>query len=386
MKGKVRIIVLLILIQSCCFCQNKPHPDIIDLISLAKAQERNVYAHEVFDSLSVLHPSNVIEGMIGRVMKSYVYKDFLIVASRDYVQVFDLKGNFIFRTSKGKGPNEVQQISDFTVDYDNDELLVLDVIGKKVVRVKFNGQYHGVHEVKRGSMSLCYLGSNKTCYYVPYNYYQENGKLYDYFYIQDYEGVTYYTKKLKRETVDSHFVTMQFFRPFNNGCTFKPQYSDTVLFINREGFHNYKVFDYRGTQMPEKYAGNIDLRREFAHEYLGSSDAVFTPSYTFYYLEVKGGYLYLFVYDEKNKSAIKSKSGLNGLGLILGGSSSEMRVMPQFVNYDGSFLLVCDITDINKYVLGQEGSSEYYKSLFESLKKLDPGNDNPVFLKGYIKN
>jgi|GEM_PF-6277476 len=358
----------------------------IDLVSLAKSPERDVYMHEVFESLSVLHPSNVKEGMIGRVLKSYIYKNFLIVASVDYVQVFDLKGNFIFRTLKGKGPNEVVQVSDFTVDYDHDELLVLDQIGNKVVRVKFNGQYHGEYKVKLGSMNLCYLGSNKTCYYVPYTFYQENGKLYDYFYIQDYKGVTYNTKKIEREPVTSHFVESIFFHPFNNGYTIKPQYSDTVLFINREGFHNHKVFNYHGTQMPAKYYENIDLKRKFAFEYLGSSDAVFTFSYSFYNLQVKGGYWFLFVYDEKNKSAIKLKYGLDQIGLMLGDSSSEVRVRPDFVNYDGSFLMVCDITDIRNYVQGQKESSKYYKLLFESLKKLDPSNDNPVFLKGYIKN
>lgn len=360
--------------------------DIIDLASLEKSQERNIFAHEVFDSLFVLHPSNVNKGLIGRVMKSNIYKDFLIVSSLDYVQIFDLKGNFIFSTNKGKGPNELQQVSDFTVDYDKDELLVLDMIAKKVVRVNFKGQYYGEYKVRRGSMNLCYLGSNKTLYYVPFNYYQENGRLYDYLYIQDYVGVTYFTKKFEREAIKSPFVTTVSFHPVKNGCTFKPPYSDTVQFINQEGFHNYKVFDYHGTQMPEKIYGNIDLRKDLVMQYLGGSDGLFTTSYSMIYLNVKGGYLYLFVYDENKKRAIKSKSGNDGIGLILGESSSEMRVNPQWLNDDGTFLMVCDMADITNYVNGQKGSSDYYKTLFKKLKKLDSTNDNPVFLRGYIKN
>jgi len=396
MKGKLGFIILLILIQSYCYCQDIK-PDVIDLTSIEKSQEKYVYVHEIFDSLSIVHPSNVKEGLIGRIIiKSYIYKNFLIISSLDYVQVYDLNGSFIFRTFKGKGPNELRHVSDFTVDYDNDELLVLDAVGKQVVRVKFNGEYIGAFKVKRGSYNLSYLGSNKTCYYVPFNNYQEDGILYDYFYIQDYDGVTYFTKKFKREIDDSPWIMSQYFMPYKNGYTFKPDYSDTVLFINHEGFHNFKIFDYQGTQMPERYMRSIDLRRKHGHEYIGRVTGIFTDTYSFYVMRVRYGYNEFFVYDEKNSQALKPKSfrgdkrkyngDLNGKGLILGGSSSKMRVLPIYVNYDGSFLMVCDIEDINNYALGQDGSNNYYKSLIKSLKELDPANDNPVIIRGYIKN
>jgi len=396
MQVKLGFFIFSVFIQSICYGQVvKPH--VIDLTAIATSHEKEVYVHEVFDSLSIVHPSNVTEGLIGgMILKTIIYKDFLIVGSINYVQVFDLKGNFIFRTMKGKGPNEVQHLGDFTVDYDKDALLLLDYTGKKVVRVNFNGKYTGTFKVKRGSMNLSYLGGNKTCFFVPFKYYQENGILYDYLYIQDFEGHINFTKKFKREIGESPWVLSQIFNPYKKGSIFKPEYSDTVLFINQEGFHNFKIFDYRGTQMPEKYMSSIELRRKHQHKYIGKASAIFTPTFSFYYIQAKGGYEELFIYNEKNNKIIKAKStnvvvggynsNLKGRGLLIGGSSSKMQVLPLSVSNDGSFLMVCDIEKITEYVLGQDGSNDYYNSLYKSLKELDPANDNPVFLRGYIKN
>ena len=107
------------------------HSNIIK-VDLDNAEKKDSIAvSELFKSIKCIPLEFTDNSIIGGIEKILVYKNYIYVLENSTVRnlfVFNMEGHFIRKIgNKGGGPADHVRISDFTIDTDNDELIIMDV-------------------------------------------------------------------------------------------------------------------------------------------------------------------------------------------------------------------------------------------------------------------
>lgn len=261
-KLRYTLVILLLVFSSACNRQENSSGNKLDLQDLFKIGQSHILAEDLYKEFTFIQPAGIKDGLIGRYFKAKIFDDYLVLSNEDKaIQVYDRQGRFIFKTAIGKGPGEFHQVNDFTIDFDNDEICILDFTNHKVTRISFKGKFLGDFNVKMGTTNFVYLGLGRFGFFTPYNFYEENGCHYDLLYISDTTGEILLSKKMKREIANSPFVCSKDFMNSQDGATFCPDYWDTIQKVTANGFSNDLILDFRQLKMPEKHWESLDLYR-----------------------------------------------------------------------------------------------------------------------------
>ena len=136
------------------------------LISACKTQIREKEADEIryfiktdfeaaldfYDTESLFSSNKLIrletkeESLLGVICKVILYQKRLYIFSKnpEKLLAFDLSGKFLFKIGQfGNGPGEFALLSDFSIDKDKNELLILDMKKDRIFRYDMAGNYLG---------------------------------------------------------------------------------------------------------------------------------------------------------------------------------------------------------------------------------------------------
>lgn len=383
---KIHPAICIILLLCSCNHRSVPADNEINAKHLMDVKEADVFAQDVFKKVFIIHPENCKDGLFSKPFHAEFYKDYLILhGSGGVLQVYDKQGKFIFKTSKGKGPGELIQIADFTVNYDTDEIYVTD--GFKCLRLSLLGEGKGSFSIKPGTFNIGYVGQGKFCSFIPFNSFVEDGINYDFLYVSDSTGELLYTKKMKREIHSSPFLTSRSFNYCPNGVLFHAPYWDTIIKATPDGFFNDKILNYCGMKMPEEYLENLDLHRKHSQENF-EMGFLFAKGKTFlfYSYRIKGAWGTV-IYDQVTRTEFKTRDRKGqDYGIQFGNRDNQFLVWPQSVNSDYSLIMEADIKELSSFAGKFKNENiEFYDDLVRDLNKLDTANDNPVIIIGILK-
>ena len=145
MKIIVKISILLLFSTSCSNNNMLINNDII-IVDLDKAEKRDtLFLSTLFKSVRCIPLETTDKSLIGSIDKMLVYKDFFYVLDVRIAKglfMFDRKGSFVRQIGRiGNGPGEYSRINDFTIDTDNNNILILGERGKILFYDILTGQY-----------------------------------------------------------------------------------------------------------------------------------------------------------------------------------------------------------------------------------------------------
>lgn len=125
---------------------------------------------KILDDIDFIPLETNDECLIGEIIKIVIENDLIYIQDRGYNQsilIFKLSGEYVNQIgSRGKGPGEFLEISDFVVDHNNLELLVLDMRQKKVIKYNLhNGDFKNEIKIDFSAINFVKLSNNKLCFY-----------------------------------------------------------------------------------------------------------------------------------------------------------------------------------------------------------------------------
>lgn len=183
---------------------------------------------------------NSKNALIGTIKKIQVYNDWIIVLDNSVAKgvfIFDIQGNFITRVGNlGSGPSDYTEPTDFTINFSNEEIYILDSNQSKINKYNLNGQYIS---------SLFFKDNNIRAYHIQYN----EGRLYTDAYFSQKNENNYLLQELDLQTGkkkkswlspdlynkgwNNLFVVENkaFFSQMNNPPLFIQQYMDTIMML-----------------------------------------------------------------------------------------------------------------------------------------------------------
>ena len=238
------------------------------------------------------------KGLIGRVYKiEYANNHLFIQDDQNTIFVFTDQGKYRSTINfHGKGPGEFVNISDFTIDPDHQEVLIL--AGSKILRFDFNAKFKEQFLCKVATATIGYL---KDLYVVhtPMNY-QETGpegtSVSMVFFDRTGKRVGDYKSLLPNKLGEnSRYLVYSYFQRFENHLLFREPFDNTVLRIDE----NMKVAPYILIDLgkkkipqelyddPENYRANRGKYVEFAQ-----------------ILELKTSILLRFLYQDKLRTGM----------------------------------------------------------------------------------
>ena len=100
----------------------------------------------LFSSNKLIRLETKKESLLGVICKVMLYQERLYIFSEnpEKLLAFDLSGKFLFKIGRfGNGPGEFALLSDFSIDKDKNELLILDMKKDRIFRYDMEGNYLG---------------------------------------------------------------------------------------------------------------------------------------------------------------------------------------------------------------------------------------------------
>lgn len=359
----------------------------VELHKLADHKSEKLLAHELFSDIRIIRPETGEQSLIGRYYSVKAYKNHLLINSESKsLHVYDFNGRFLFKTKQGKGPDEFVEISDFAIDTGSDEVLILDSPRKRVLRLNLEGNVQDAFRLKESVTNMAYVGEDKCCYYVPFNFYAQNGKHGDYFFIADKIGNISDSLFIERKISKSPWVTMVNFVSNKGSVYFQPSHYDTVFTVSNCQFKPALILDYGNYRMPFKYIASLKTRRKHANKYLHLGSIFHTPGHLIIGYKFQGPFNYA-IYNKKTKTfqvaAVNREQ--RKTGIIFGSGDKSLYLRLHSVYKGNKVVMSCMAQDVMQYLKNYNNlSNGFYEPLIDTLQKVKE-NDNPVFFIGEFR-
>jgi hypothetical protein len=175
--------LLLILLFS---CNNKKHTqetvavnENTQIIDVSKAQHADkIFISELCSRVKTIILENNENALLGKINGMQVYKDWIFILDRQQnagVYLFSKEGKFIRKYGRrGIGPGEYLQISDFTIDTDNDAIYLMDCDANQILKYKIlSGEYESSVKLESNNIQSFHIQYNNKELYTDINYISE---------------------------------------------------------------------------------------------------------------------------------------------------------------------------------------------------------------------
>ncbi len=174
------VFVASILLLLSCYKQNKltPSGEINITIDVNPNNVLNqLKASELFSDISYIPLETNNNSLVGNISKLIKYKDRFYITDNDITHsifCFSETGKFLFKINRvGTGPGEYVNLSDFSIDYDQNKLLVYDNSMKRILHFSLNGDYVESHAINFHLFRFSYIANG---YFAFYNDFTKSNK------------------------------------------------------------------------------------------------------------------------------------------------------------------------------------------------------------------
>ncbi|SRR5690554_803722 len=164
-------IVTTLLLYSCNDANNQMLPKEIDLIidvDPSKAIE-NIKMSELYSDINYIPLETNDNSLIGNISDIIKYKDRFYILDNDITQsvfCFTETGNFLFKINRiGTGPGEYVKLAGFSVDIDNEQLLLYDNSIKQILCFSLDGDYIESHKIGFHAFRFSYISDGYFAFY-----------------------------------------------------------------------------------------------------------------------------------------------------------------------------------------------------------------------------
>ena len=141
------LIIVCLSLFSCTseFSKGKYVIDTIHPVITLDRYEKEFDLQDFIENISYCKLETSPESLLGNIDKMMVDSSSLFIFDRytcNALYRFSRSGKFITKFGKqGRGPEEYIEIYDFDVDFDNKQVLLLDLNGRKIQYYSFDGEY-----------------------------------------------------------------------------------------------------------------------------------------------------------------------------------------------------------------------------------------------------
>jgi hypothetical protein len=338
---------------------------------------------DIIDNLEYIILEAKENSFFGQVSKLRVYQDKIFVLDRRYTQtvlIYSTDGKHIatIGNNKGQGPLDFVSLSNFEIDYVNDQLIIMDNFGQKFMIYDFEGKFVKRIGSKFRVTDAVLLPNGNIIHAKSSNEHKLSGQSNSKIFILDdnqkiiKEGFEYDDNK------NIIYHSYDIIRSLENGgITFAPRLRDTIYTLTIDSMVPKYVIDYGNNKKISKqtidnigkYDDFLALCKDGSFCFLGthveSNDhiclllghAVINPTTVFY---------------NKKTNKTVAISMINEKKL----SKRELYKSPLCSDKDGYFYGAFDLTPVDEIT-----------QLFPELQYLDEqSNLNPILFKYKIKN
>ena len=315
------------------------------LISACKTQIREKEADEIryfiktdfeaaldfYDTESLFSSNKLIrletkeESLLGVVCKVILYQERLYIFSKnpEKLLVFDIYGKFLFKIGRfGNGPGEFALLSDFSIDKDKNELLILDMKNNRIFRYDMGGNYLGWVGLPFSVVAFEYI--RKYYWLHPSkNADRESGSYWHLWDGKNIHGKFFDYANNRNGNLDQmHKISV-----YKENLTFWEPFNDTIYHINQNAKdtsqRNSVAFGYKsyvnfGTEKLDEKVWKMNLAGKF--DYLGKvknkctwiNNVIATKSIIYFTFVSPKGHLNAFYDKQSNHTVVSKKLKIQG--------------------------------------------------------------------------
>ena len=170
------IILGIILILCSCNADKQETSQIVNKINLSNITEKEVSIADVAEVMDIINLEMSDESLIYEIDKIEQHKDLFYILDKHQkkIFVFDKGGVFLRQIGElGSAPDEFQYISDFTIDKENDKIMILSTINSTYIfEYDLNGNFLSKKEISKSllwsitNQDKCYICSSNNLTYT----------------------------------------------------------------------------------------------------------------------------------------------------------------------------------------------------------------------------
>ena len=298
---------------------------------------------------------------------------------------FDMQGKHLFGVgSKGQGPGEYTNASDFAIDTINKKIWIGDD-GRKILSYDLDGNFLKDYSVDFSIRNISIIPDSEEFFLIRFGYYKEK---------EDYSSGIY---SLAENTLLSHINKISNFESqigaksisrYKDELLFGFGFNDTIYRVNlQDGFTPKYVLDFGENKTPESLLEK-DLR-SFYMEF-NNPDQQYTGLIS-NFVETDNHLQFNYSFSGKHMKAFYSKSNnmvINISKILLNGKEQQLSQM--FSYFDAGYVYsilsadnIIEDSNVNTIIDDKKPKYGVFNSLNE-LKTVTNADDNPIIVKGVI--
>jgi hypothetical protein len=345
---------------------------------------------DIIENLECIILEETDQSLFGAVSKMRVYKDKIYILDRMYAQalfIYTINGKHIstIGANKGQGPHDFLKLSNFEIDYNNDQLLVMDNWGRKFMIYDFDGNFVRRIDSKLRVTDAVLLPNDYIVHAKSSDEHKLPGQSNNKIIITDYnqniikEGFEY------DDNENINIYSSEIIRSSSNGeIIFAPRLRDTIYNVTIDSIIPKYAVDYGSNKKISKRA--LDDMKEDPADPLNADRAfiklINNGNMCFLGENVESDdYLYLSLgFNNYTIAVFYNKNTDNSIALSHNRKGEKN-------NESGLYSLLC--SDDEGYFYGAFDSPQIDRliPIFPELKDIsDPDDLNPILFRYKIKN
>ncbi len=384
-------IIILVLIFSNCQRQNTTYNSLtrFNIVDLNKSSIVKLSELDVNDVQYVPLQTDT-NCLISVITKLIATDNTYVIFSNGKFYQFDFNGSFINQIGTiGRGPQEYQFVFDFTIDNEEKQILIPDMMESKIIVHSLSGKFVKSIPCPKYTRKIFFTdeGILCRCDYIGGKFSGKNST-----FIINYEGDTVKIFSDKYIYRNTHKMSNQFMGEFlmcnfNENLYVKELYSDTVFILNNLKFKPAFILDHGGKTLSVEAREQIDSENSYfkiVPSYCTENKLLLFGNFVFSEFSYNNN-LYKFIGSFDGKSfLIDSKQGI--INDIDGGPNIE------FNTTKGNHTIISwtNALKLKSHVATEafKNSTPKYPEKKKALEKLANSlneNDNPVLMLVKLK-
>jgi len=311
------IFILLIIFISCNTIQrNKDDTNNrINILKILKSNKKTFNGDKIINKIELIQLETNNNCLVGYIEKLRADSNniYILDNQKNLTTFNSVTGENIFSiNSKGKGPGEYIDITDFAVSQ-NGKLAIADMSLRKILIYNNHGQFQKEIKLSSGLMSLSFLNDSILILYIPS---QLNRQKIPYINCVNINSELITTiRKFNYITNNSHYLKPCDFNRFRENLYIKVPFCDTIFFVTKTNLTPYKYIDYSGKDIPVKLFSNMKKYTNNRTKYIEWSDYFETENYFFFTVLYKEELKRGIINKKTNEFSLIKSNNINTPGL-----------------------------------------------------------------------
>lgn len=334
-------------------------------------------------TLSFIHLQTNSNSLIGSDYK-VVHNDSLLVILSNKIIGFNLSGDHLFTIDKkGKGPGEYLTLSDILI-LDNNNFLVLDRQGKKVLHIDSSGATLKTIPIDLHGLTFDFIDKSTLAVYSGSDWTENSKHRLNYLDLEKQKIIKSFFPISQNEYNWRYFIGIQNFQRGANNLYFYMDCNDTIYSISKNRMDPYIIMDFGKNKMPSEYVNReygsiVDFLTEVEKKNIIYNILQMNIAHEHYSLgfREKRNY-YHFIGKQNNSSGVLINNYDNFLGFRELSMKPNFNNFPKYWNSERSFIIIepADFINQENHKIQSIVSSELGLTL----------DDNPVIVTFKFKS